>query len=303
MKERFAEETGHRILLETLKDQKLVAGNTELAEQIAAAGELLDVNTGESIIKQGDEDNDTYLILAGSFDIVVNGRAINKRFPNDHVGEMAAIQPTQRRSATVVARESSVVMKLSEPQLAKLGDQYPHIWRCIAKELARRLEQRNLLITAVSPKTRVFIISSAEAIEIARTIQNAFEHDPFTVVVWTDGVFRASHYAIDSLERILDQTDVSIAIGEPDDITESRGDRHASPRDNVIFELGFFMGRLGRHRALLVEPRGEEARLPSDLAGITTITYRYGDGKDLTRALAPACNRLREIIRELGPNR
>ena len=303
MKERFAEETGHRILLETLKDQKLVAGNTELAEQIAAAGELLDVNTGESIIKQGNEDNDIYLILAGSFDIVVNGRAINKRLPNDHVGEMAAIQPTQRRSATVVARESSVVMKLSEPQLAKLGDQYPHIWRCIAKELARRLEQRNLLITAVSPKTRVFIISSAEGIEIARTIQNAFEHDPFTVVVWTDGVFRASHYAIDSLERMLDQTDVSIAIGEPDDITESRGDRHASPRDNVIFELGFFMGRLGRHRALLVEPRGEEARLPSDLAGITTITYRYGDGKDLTRALAPACNRLREIIRELGPNR
>jgi predicted nucleotide-binding protein len=194
-------------------------------------------------------------------------------------------------------------VKLSEPQLATLGDQYPHIWRCIAKELARRLDQRNMLITTVSPKTRVFIISSAEAIEIARTVQNAFENDPFTVVVWTDGVFRASHYAIESLERMLDQTDVSIAIGEPDDITESRGDRRASPRDNVIFELGFFMGRLGRHRALLVEPRGEEVRLPSDLAGITTITYRYGDGKDLTRALAPACNRLREIIRELGPNR
>jgi predicted nucleotide-binding protein len=303
MKERFAGETGHRILLETLKDQKVVAGNAELAEKIAAIGQLLDVKTGESIIEQGNEDNDTYLILAGSFDIVVNGRAINKRIPNDHVGEMAAIQPTQRRSATVVARESSVVMKLSEPQLATLGDQYPHIWRCIAKELARRLDQRNMLITAVSPKTRVFIISSAEAIEIARTIQNAFENDPFTVVVWTDGVFRASHYGIESLERILDQTDVSIAIGEPDDITESRGDRRASPRDNVIFELGFFMGRLGRHRALLVEPRGEEVRLPSDLAGITTITYRYGDGKDLTRALAPACNRLREIICELGPNR
>ncbi|MGA7236842.1 MAG: cyclic nucleotide-binding domain-containing protein, partial [Bryobacteraceae bacterium] len=225
MKERFAGEAGRRILLETLKDQKLVAGNTELAEQIAAIGEVDDVRTGESIIEQGGEDNDTYLILAGSFDIVVSGRTINRRTPNDHVGEMAAIQPTQRRSATVVARESSVVMKLSESQLATLGDQYPHIWRCIAKELARRLEQRNMLITAVSPKTRVFIISSAEAIDIARTIQNAFEQDPFTVVVWTDGVFRASHYAIDSLERILDQTDVAIAIGEPDDLTESRGGR------------------------------------------------------------------------------
>ena len=303
MKERFAGETSHRILLDTLKDQKIVAGNTELAEQIAAVGELLDIKTGETIIEQGNEDNDTYLILAGSFDIVVNGRAINKRVPNDHVGEMAAIQPTQRRSATVVARESSVVIKLTEPQLAALGDQYPNIWRCIAKELARRLEQRNTLITAVSPNTRVFIVSSAEAIDIARSIQNAFDHDPFSVVVWTDGVFRASHYAIDSLERVLDQTDVAIAIGEPDDLTESRGERHSTPRDNVIFELGFFMGRLGRHRALLVEPRGEEVKLPSDLAGITTITYRYGDGKDLARSLAPACNRLRDVIRDLGPNR
>jgi predicted nucleotide-binding protein len=172
----------------------------------------------------------------------------------------------------------------------------------IARELARRLEQRNALVTAVGQRIRVFVISSAEALEIARTIQNAFDHDPFAVTVWTDGVFRASHYAIENLERAIDQSDVAIAVAQPDDMTESRGEFRPSPRDNVIFELGFFMGRLGRHRALLVEPRGEEIKLPSDLAGINTITYRY-DPTNLTRALATACNRLREIIRDLGPNR
>ena len=70
----------------------------------------------------------------------------------------------------------------------------------------------------------------------------------------------------------------------------------------MIFELGFFMGRLGRHRSLLVEPRGEEIKLPSDLAGINTITYKY-DKKNLATSLATACNKLRDIIRELGPNR
>jgi predicted nucleotide-binding protein len=232
----------------------------------------------------------------------VNNRLVAKRFCNDHVGEMVAIQPTQRRSATVVARENAVVVKLPEPQFADLINKYPQIVRYIAKELARRLEQRNALVTAVSEKIRVFIISSAEALEIARTIQNAFDHDPFNVAVWTDGVFRASHYSIESLERALDQSDVAIAVAQPDDITESRGQRLATPRDNVIFELGFFMGRLGRHRALLVEPRGEEIKLPTDLAGINTITYRY-DAADLTRSLATACNRLRDIIRDLGPNR
>jgi CRP/FNR family transcriptional regulator, cyclic AMP receptor protein len=302
MKERFAGDSGRRLLVEALKDHKIVAGHADLAEQIASIGELIEVKKSATIITQGGDDNDVFLIVAGSFDIVVNGRGVASRFPNDHVGEMAAIQHSQRRSATVVAREDSVVIKFSEPQLANLGDQYPQIWRHFAKELARRLEQRNALVTAVSDKTRVFIISSVEALEIARTIQNAFEYDPFSVAVWTDGVFRASHYAIESLERALDQSDVAIAAAEPDDVTESRGERYRTPRDNVIFELGFFMGRLGRHRSLLVEPRGEEIKLPSDLAGINTITYKY-DAKNLAVALAPACNKLRETIRELGPNR
>ena len=302
MKDRFEGSAGRRILLETLKEQKLIAGNTELADEVASIGELVDVEAGATIIEQGNDDNDVYLIVAGSFDIVVNNRLVAKRFCNDHVGEMVAIQPTQRRSATVVARENAVVVKLPEPQFADLINKYPQIVRYIAKELARRLEQRNALVTAVSEKIRVFIISSAEALEIARTIQNAFDHDPFNVTVWTDGVFRANHYSIESLERALDQSDVAIAVAQPDDITESRGERLATPRDNVIFELGFFMGRLGRHRALLVEPSGEEIKLPTDLAGINAITYRY-DAADLTRSLATACNRLREIIRDLGPNR
>jgi len=302
MKERFTGDSGQRLLLESLKEQKIVTGNADLAGEIRSIGELLHVPVGTAIITQGAEDNGVYLIVAGSFDIVVNGRLVARRVPNDHVGEMAAIQPTQKRSATLVAREESVVVKLTEPQLAQLGEKHPQIYRYFAKELARRLEQRNALVTSVSDIVRVFIISSAEALEIARTIQNAFEHDPFRVVVWTDGVFQASYYAIESLERALDESDVAIAVAEPDDITESRGAKQKTPRDNVIFELGFFMGRLGRHRSLLVEPRGEEIKLPSDLAGITTITYKY-DSKNLAAALAPACNKLRAIIRELGPNR
>ena len=225
MKDRFAGSAGRRILLETLKEQKLIAGNTELADEVASIGELVDVEAGVTIIEQGNDDNDVYLIVAGSFDIVVNNRLVAKRFCNDHVGEMVAIQPTQRRSATVVARENAVVVKLQEPQFADLITKYPQIVRYIAKELARRLEQRNALVTAVSEKIRVFIISSAEALEIARTIQNAFDHDPFNVTVWTDGVFRATHYSIESLERALDQSDVAIAVAQPDDITESRGQR------------------------------------------------------------------------------
>jgi CRP/FNR family transcriptional regulator, cyclic AMP receptor protein len=300
MIERFQGDGGRQNLIDALRTQKLVAGNDALSGKIASQAILIELNTGTTLIEQGAEDNDVYLILSGAFDILVNGRKVARRFANDHIGEMAAIQPTQRRSATATSTEKSVLCKLTEPQFSELGRQFPEIWRLIAKELARRLEQRNAHVTKTHDKIRIFIISSAEALEIARTIQNAFEYD-FTVVVWTDGVFRASWYPIESLERQLDQSDFAIAIARPDDMTESRGTSSPTPRDNVIFELGLFIGRIGRQRSFLVEPRGEETKLPSDLSGITALAYKY-ETNDLAAALGPACNRIRNIIRELGPN-
>jgi predicted nucleotide-binding protein len=284
-----------------LKEQKVVGGNEALADEVASLGELREIDANGVLIEQNGEDTDVYLILAGSFTVLVNGKKVATRGATDHVGEMAALQPSQRRSATVVAAEAGVVLKLTEPQLSELGQKHPGIYRTFAKELARRLMQRNHLMTAYREKTRVFIISSVEALPIARAVQNAFEHDPFTVVVWTDGVFRASQYPVESLEQQLDQSDFAIAIAQPDDLSEVRDQVRPTPRDNVIFELGFFMGRLGRHRSLLLEPRGEEVKLPSDLTGITAVGYRY-DPKNVAAAMGPACNRLRDVITELGPN-
>jgi CRP/FNR family cyclic AMP-dependent transcriptional regulator len=197
MKERFEGEQNRRTVIETLKEQRIVTADAALAEEIANMAELIEVAAGGSIIEQDAEDNDVYLILTGSFDIIVNGQKVAKREPGNHVGEMAAIQPTQRRSATVKAAETSVVCKLTEPQLTDLGQKYPGVWRAIAKELARRLEERNKLVSHTREKIQVFIISSAEAIEIARTIQSAFQYDPFTINIWPEGVFLVSHYPIE----------------------------------------------------------------------------------------------------------
>jgi CRP/FNR family cyclic AMP-dependent transcriptional regulator len=76
MKNRFIGDSGRAALVDTLKDQKMVAGNAALAEQIANVSELMDVKTGTAIITQGSDDSDVYLIVAGSFDIIVNGREL-----------------------------------------------------------------------------------------------------------------------------------------------------------------------------------------------------------------------------------
>jgi predicted nucleotide-binding protein len=186
-------------------------------------------------------------------------------------------------------------------QLSDLGSQYPDIWLAFAKELARRLEQRDAFVDAYRPQPRLFIISSVEALDIARAVNDAFEHDNLKRKVWPDDVFRASWYPVESLEAELDISDFAVAIAQLDDLTVSRGASQPSPRDNIIFELGMFIGRIGRKRSFLLQPRGQEIRLPSDLKGITALSYDY-DRNDLASSVSTVCNKMRQIIRELGPN-
>lgn len=300
---KFQGEGGRERLIEAIRSQRFVECNCELATQLADCVEILNLRAGDILIKQGNEDDDLFMILSGSFEVRINNKIIIERFSGEAVGEMAAVQPLQRRSADVVSKADSVVAKLTQTKLTEIGDRHPSIWRFFAKDLARKLLERNRHLAAPREKIRIFVISSAEALEIAREIQGGFEYDDFYLTLWTDGVFSAGSYPIESLEKALDDSDFAIAIAQPDDLTETRGKERSTPRDNVIFELGFFMGRLGRHRTILVEPRNDKIDLPSDLTGIEKVSYRYREEQNLEGMIAPVCNRIRKYVKELGPIR
>ena len=108
---------------------------------------------------------------------------------------------------------------------------------------------------------------------------------------------------MESLEREVESSDFAIAIAAPDDVLETRNLRWTVARDNVTFELGLFMGRLGRKRTILLESRDEHVHLPSDLVGLTTLRYVWRDGADATSSFAPTCNRIRDHVKSLGPRR
>jgi predicted nucleotide-binding protein len=300
MLERFAGQDGRDLRIEAFLSQMIVGRDQALAEELADTVEVLEFEKGQMLIEQNGEDDDIFFIFSGSFGINVNGRRIGGRGRGDHVGEMAAVEHTQRRSATVIAEEASLVAKLTERQFSELAKKYPDLYKQIARSLSRRLLERNKHVGVYREKVRVFIISSAEALPVARLVRNAFEHDPFITTIWTDGVFRVANYTLQDLEEEVDDSDFAVAIAHADDLTESRGKDWPSPRDNVVFELGLFMGKLGRQRAILMEPREEKVKLPSDLSGITTIAYRFENGKDAASMIAPACDKLRQHIIDLG---
>jgi hypothetical protein len=153
------------------------------------------------------------------------------------------------------------------------------------------------------PKVRLFIGSSVENLDVAYAIQEALEHDA-EVTVWTQGLFDLSKYTLQSLMDALDELDFGLFVFSPDDLTKIRDDTKKTVRDNVVFELGLFIGRLGQERNFILVPRGDvELHLPSDLLGLTPAYYEPDrQDENLAAAVGPACNRVRKAMAKLGAN-
>ena len=106
----------------------------------------------------------------------------------------------------------------------------------------------------------VFIGSSTEGLLVAREVELQFQQVAHTTI-WKDGVFGPGSGYLESLMNALEQFDFAVMVLSPDDLIESRNESYASPRDNVIFELGLFMGRLGRSRTFIVHERNVNLKL------------------------------------------
>ena len=148
----------------------------------------------------------------------------------------------------------------------------------------------------------VFIGSSAEGLDVGRYLQQALEKSgTCTVTRWDQGVFQASNYTVEALADTAKRADFAILIATADDTVESRGDSRAVARDNVIFELGLFIGALGRERTYIVADRTRELQLPSDLNGLTWLPYKRRADGNQSAAVNDAVLGITERIRDLGP--
>ena len=146
----------------------------------------------------------------------------------------------------------------------------------------------------------LFIGSSTEGLPVAEALQTLLQYD-LDVTIWSQGVFRLSQSYLDSLLDAISATDFAVLVLTPDDVTTSRQDEFLTPRDNVLFELGLFMGRLGRDRSFFVYDRTSSIKLPSDLLGISGATYSPRADGNLEPALGPVATAIKKAVKKAGP--
>jgi len=145
---------------------------------------------------------------------------------------------------------------------------------------------------------RVFIGSSVKGEPIARAVEENLNYRAETYL-WTH-MFPPGKGTLEALVQAAATVDFAVLILTPDDLTESKGQKFDSPRDNVLFELGLFLGRLGRERSFAVCNRDDAIKLPTDLAGVTLAMYPNYSGKNLRAQVSSASTPILGAIEALG---
>ena len=154
-----------------------------------------------------------------------------------------------------------------------------------------------------SPDPSLFIGSSTEGLPIARALQAELDEE-CEPIVWEQDFFVPTGTTIGTLAEKVQNFDFAAFIFTPDDSLIMRGSANAAARDNVIFELGLFIGALGKERVFIIRPRDQELRLPSDLAGVTCLTYKSNrKDQNLRAAIGPAATAIRNRVVSLGVRR
>jgi hypothetical protein len=153
-------------------------------------------------------------------------------------------------------------------------------------------------------KPKIFVASSVEGLDIAYAIQENLEYVA-EVTVWPQGIFDLSEYTLDELIKQLDIFDFGIFVFSFEDLTRIRNEEVKTTRDNVLFELGLFVSRMGRQRCFILMPKSKEKlHLPTDLLGIKPGIYDQNrSDANLLAALGPASNQIRRSINRQGLRR
>lgn len=149
-------------------------------------------------------------------------------------------------------------------------------------------------------KPRVFIASSVEGLPVAEAVNANLDHDTVPTI-WKGGTFHLSSNTVDDLVKKASQVDFAIFLFTPDDVATSRGKSAPVVRDNVLFELGLFIGTLGKERCFIVRPRGVNLYMPTDLLGLIAADYAVDRGdEDWFSATNTACTKIRNEIKRFG---
>lgn len=138
--------------------------------------------------------------------------------------------------------------------------------------------QFQLWVDKVRSRPRVFLGYCSKAKPTADALTLYLEHTLGVSVRNYALDFIAGGTILDEIEKSARDSTCGIFLFTNDDPLEGTNPWQAAPRDNVVFEAGFFMHAKGRERTLIIREDG--AKMPADVGG--SIYLPLKDPKDIS---------------------
>ena len=143
------------------------------------------------------------------------------------------------------------------------------------KEEVQQREERGKMSRRTKPSSnRIFIVHGHDAApkeELARMLENL----GLSPIILHEQAEKG-RVLIEKLEQHTSDVDYGFILLTPDDVGSGKGakpnDLKPHARQNVIFEFGYLMGKLGRNRICCLHTGNVEK--PSDIDGIVYLPFR-----------------------------
>jgi hypothetical protein len=126
----------------------------------------------------------------------------------------------------------------------------------------------------VKRRRDVFLGYSTPASAVARTIRARLEGQGVALIDW-ERDFRKGAGILSEIEDAAARCSAAILLFTRDELLHADAAGLAPPRDNVLFEAGYFTSKMGKERVLVV--REDDAKMPADLGGDIYVSFRNGE--------------------------
>ena len=157
---------------------------------------------------------------------------------------------------------------------------------------SRLVELVAALLHGTKPKPRIFIVHGHDRVallDLKNFLQNGL-HFPEPVIL---GEMKSGgRTVIEKLEHHASQIDIAFVLLTPDDtggVSDPTSSMRPRARQNVVFELGYFFGKLGRRSGRVIVLHKGPLEIASDIAGLMYIDIQNGVGaaaEEIRRELA-----------------
>ena len=113
----------------------------DLVDEVIARGSTVEVSPGVPLVKQGDPSAGMVMLIDGTADVDVDGRAVGSLSTGDYFGEMSLIDGSGRTATVTSGPEGATAFRLSPAAFTELIQQHPHTAMLLLKGLVARVRK------------------------------------------------------------------------------------------------------------------------------------------------------------------